>query len=70
MSCVRSCYFMLLTGALLYVALNPGHKHRCGGSALAQCFSQIGDCSPDMDDPELFVNGFKVTQALVKSELA
>ena len=54
-----------VTGALLYVALSSG-KNRCGGSAFAQCFSQIGDCVPDLDNAELFVNGFKVTQALLK----
>lgn len=38
-------------GALLWVALNPG-RHRLGGSALAQVYSQIGDLCPDLDDPK------------------
>ncbi|XP_014667917.1 PREDICTED: LOW QUALITY PROTEIN: phosphoribosylformylglycinamidine synthase-like [Priapulus caudatus] len=39
--------------------------NRLGGSALAQCYGQIGDESPDMDLPEEFAQAFKATQALI-----
>ncbi|XP_076009311.1 phosphoribosylformylglycinamidine synthase [Genypterus blacodes] len=51
-------------GVLLWVPLNPGH-HRLGGSALAQCYSQLGDCSPDLDHPDLLTACFNTTQTLV-----
>ncbi|KAM9305327.1 phosphoribosylformylglycinamidine synthase [Gastrophryne carolinensis] len=52
-------------GALLYVPLSPG-RHRLGGSALAQCYSQLGEEPPDMDDPQTLVSCFRVTQRLLK----
>lgn len=52
-------------GALLWVALNPG-RHRLGGSALAQVYSQIGDSCPDLDDPKTLTAAFRVTQELLK----
>ncbi|XP_075687052.1 phosphoribosylformylglycinamidine synthase isoform X2 [Rhinoderma darwinii] len=52
-------------GVLLYVPLNPT-KHRLGGSALAQCYSQLGQRPPDLDDPQTLVSCFKVTQQLLK----
>ncbi|ETE69596.1 Phosphoribosylformylglycinamidine synthase, partial [Ophiophagus hannah] len=55
-------------GALLHVAVNPD-KHRLGGSALAQCFSQLGDASPDLDDPSTLVSCFRVTQDLLRDSL-
>ncbi|XP_032832973.1 phosphoribosylformylglycinamidine synthase [Petromyzon marinus] len=51
-------------GVLLHVSLGPA-RHRLGGSALAQCYGQIGDSSPDMDSPETVVAGFNVTQELL-----
>ncbi|XP_029939692.1 phosphoribosylformylglycinamidine synthase [Salarias fasciatus] len=51
-------------GVLLWVPLSPGH-HRLGGSALAQCYSQLGDCVPDLDRPELLVSCFNATQELI-----
>ncbi len=39
-------------GKLLFIDLARG-KNRLGGSALAQVFGQVGDESPDIDDPEL-----------------
>ena len=42
---------------------------RLGGSALAQCYGQIGDESPDLDDPDLFSKAFNVTQQLIKGEI-
>ncbi|XP_029002909.1 phosphoribosylformylglycinamidine synthase isoform X2 [Betta splendens] len=55
-------------GMLLWVALSPGH-HRLGGSALAQCYSQLGDSSPDLDQPELLTACFNTTQMLLQERL-
>lgn len=52
-------------GTLLHVAINPD-RHRLGGSALAQCFSQLGDLSPDLDSPSTLVSCFQVTQGLLR----
>ncbi|CAH1268464.1 PFAS [Branchiostoma lanceolatum] len=52
-------------GALLYVDMSGG-KHRLGGTALAQCYSQLGDQSPDMDEPQRLVQGFNTTQKLIE----
>ena len=38
---------------------------RLGGSALAQVYGQIGDSSPDLDDPMLFSRAFAAVQQLV-----
>lgn len=54
----------MFSGSLLYVPLSPVH-HRLGGSALAQCYGQIGDESPDLEDAALFTQAFKVTQQLI-----
>ncbi|XP_022451409.1 phosphoribosylformylglycinamidine synthase isoform X1 [Delphinapterus leucas] len=55
-------------GHLLYVPLSPG-RHRLGGTALAQCFSQLGEQPPDLDLPENLVRAFGVTQGLLKDRL-
>uniref|UniRef100_A0A3Q2WZ45 Phosphoribosylformylglycinamidine synthase n=1 Tax=Haplochromis burtoni TaxID=8153 RepID=A0A3Q2WZ45_HAPBU len=55
-------------GVLLWVPLSPG-RHRLGGSALAQCYSQLGDCSPDLDQPELLTACFNTTQKLIHDRL-
>uniref|UniRef100_A0A2K5E6T0 phosphoribosylformylglycinamidine synthase n=1 Tax=Aotus nancymaae TaxID=37293 RepID=A0A2K5E6T0_AOTNA len=47
-------------GHLLYVPLSPG-RHRLGGTALAQCFSQLGEHPPDLDLPENLVCAFRCT---------
>ncbi|XP_006863468.1 PREDICTED: phosphoribosylformylglycinamidine synthase [Chrysochloris asiatica] len=52
-------------GRLLYVPLSPG-QHRLGATALAQCFSQLGEQPPDLDIPENLVRAFSVTQRLLK----
>lgn len=39
-------------GTIIYVRLSDKH-YRLGGSALAQVFNQIGDVSPDLDQPEV-----------------
>ncbi|KAJ6652382.1 hypothetical protein lerEdw1_011612 [Lerista edwardsae] len=53
-------------GTLLHVAINPD-RHRLGGSALAQCFSQLGDLSPDLDNPGTLASCFQVTQGLLQA---
>ncbi|XP_051788441.1 phosphoribosylformylglycinamidine synthase isoform X1 [Erpetoichthys calabaricus] len=56
------------TGVLLFVPLTPG-QHRLGGSALAQCFSQLGDQTPDLDHPDKLVSCFEVTQRHIQASL-
>ncbi|PIK44321.1 hypothetical protein BSL78_18828 [Apostichopus japonicus] len=55
-------------GSLLYVDLSGG-KSRVGGSALAQCYKQLGDSVADLDDPALLVTAFNITQDLLKERL-
>jgi phosphoribosylformylglycinamidine synthase len=49
---------------LIYIDLGKG-KNRLGGSALAHCYKQTGDESPDVDDPELLKNAFNAIQDLI-----
>ena len=53
---------------LLFIDLGMG-KNRMGGSALAQCYSQIGDESPDVDDPGLLKRSFNAIQDLISEDL-
>jgi len=53
---------------LLYIDL-AGNRNRLGGSALAQVFGQVGDTSPDLDDPALLTRTFNAVQQLVSDEL-
>jgi len=46
-----------------------GGVNRLGGSALAQCFGQIGDESPDVEDAGLFKNAFNVVQRFIGEDL-
>ncbi|MED6236528.1 hypothetical protein ATANTOWER_010571, partial [Ataeniobius toweri] len=55
-------------GVLLWVPVSPG-CHRLGGSALAQCYSQLGDSSPDLDQPEFLSTCFNTTQKLIEDHL-
>ncbi|XP_056132560.1 phosphoribosylformylglycinamidine synthase [Lampris incognitus] len=55
-------------GVLLWVPISPGH-HRLGGSALAQCYNQLGDQSPDLDQPKLLTACFNTTQTLLHDRL-
>jgi len=48
---------------LILIDLGAG-KNRLGGSALAQVYAQLGDVSPDLDDPAKLRNFFSVIQAL------
>jgi phosphoribosylformylglycinamidine synthase len=55
-------------GLLIYVDLSGG-KSRLGGTALAQCYKQLGNVVPDLDDPSVLVNAFNTTQALISGSL-
>jgi phosphoribosylformylglycinamidine synthase len=53
---------------LALLDLAPG-RHRLGGSALAQALGQIGDESPDIDDPSLLRRAFGAVQRLIDEGL-
>lgn len=61
--------FFTPLGVLLWVPVSPGH-HRLGGSALAQCYSQLGDVCPDLDRPEFLIACFTTTQKLIEGQSA
>ncbi len=45
------------------------HKARLGGSALAQVYGQVGDESPDVDDPKMLQRAFYAIQKLMSENL-
>src|SRR6185295_2697349 len=51
-------------GTLLLVDLGAG-KCRLGGSVLAQCYGQLGDEPPDLEDPVRLHRFFDAMQELV-----
>ncbi|KAG8190186.1 hypothetical protein JTE90_011910 [Oedothorax gibbosus] len=51
-------------GILVYVDLSNG-KARMGGTALAQCFNQLGAEPSDLDNPTLLKEAFNITQDLI-----
>lgn len=53
---------------LIFIDLSEG-KNRLGGSALTQCFKQVGDKSPDIDNPEILKNTFNALQLLIDKGL-
>ncbi len=53
---------------LLLLDLSGGHN-RLGGTALAQVHGQIGQDSPDMDDPALVKRSFQSVQELLRRQL-
>ncbi|MBZ0157286.1 MAG: phosphoribosylformylglycinamidine synthase [Alphaproteobacteria bacterium] len=55
-------------GRLLYIDLGNG-KSRMGGSALAQCYKQVGHESPDVESTHLLKDAFNAVQTLVEREL-
>lgn len=58
---------MQIRKTLLYrIVFQVSDRSRLGGSALAQCFGQLGSDVPDVDDAQLFVRAFNVTQMLIK----
>lgn len=55
---------------ILLMRMNAKGKNRLGGSALLQCYGQIGDISPDVDDPLLFKRSIEaVTEMISKGFL-
>jgi len=56
------------SGRLLWVDLGGG-RNRLGGSALAHAYEQVGDVSPDLDDPSLLARAFEAVQQLLEDEL-
>jgi phosphoribosylformylglycinamidine synthase len=54
--------------ALLFIDLGSGHN-RLGGSALAQTQKQLGNESPDMDDPSLIKQTFLAIQDSIAQDL-
>jgi phosphoribosylformylglycinamidine synthase len=55
-------------GRLLFVDLGCG-RHRLGGSALAQVYSQVGNETPDVDDADLLRRAFEVAQKLIARDV-
>jgi len=53
---------------LLFIDLGDG-RDRLGGSALAQVYGQVGDQSPDVDDPKLLKRAFRAVQGLIAQGL-
>ncbi len=53
---------------ILFIDLGNG-QNRLGGSALAQVFGQVGDVSPDLDDPRLLTRAFHALQRFVAEGL-
>lgn len=53
---------------LLLLDLGAGNN-RLGGSALAQVYNQIGNSSPDLDDPATFLGFFNAVQELLHAGL-
>ena len=51
-------------GVILYVDLGAD-KHRLGGSALAHVYGQLGDASPDVDDPSVLKRALEALQACI-----
>ena len=53
---------------LLYSDLGEG-RYRTGGSALAHVYKQVGDESPDVNNPQLLKRAFNVVQKLISDDL-
>ncbi|RJQ17922.1 MAG: phosphoribosylformylglycinamidine synthase [Nitrospiraceae bacterium] len=53
---------------LIFIDLGKG-KNRPGGSALAQVYNQIGNESPDVDDPKLLRYAFNAVQTLIEKDM-
>ena len=56
-------------GDVLYLLDLSGGKNRLGGSALAQCYGQIGNEVPDIEDGNLLLRTFQAVQELVSQEI-
>jgi phosphoribosylformylglycinamidine synthase len=56
------------TSQLIFIDIAKG-KTRLGGSALAQVYGQVGDESPDVDDPQRLKRTFNAIQQLISENL-
>lgn len=54
------------SGSTLFLVDLSRGESRLGGSALAQCYGQIGSIVPDLDHPELLKLAFNATQKLIQ----
>jgi len=52
---------------LIFVDLSSGQR-RIGSSALVQCYGQLGNSAPDLDDPSMLKKAFISIQKLIKSK--
>ena len=57
------------TGSTLFLLDLGEGKNRMGASCFAQCFDQVGDTAPDLDNPELFKQFFACIQSLIAKDL-
>ena len=53
---------------LILIDLGAG-KNRLGGSALTQVYNQLGDTSPDLDDPKRLKTFFRSIQLLIEANM-
>eukprot|EP00455_Lapot_gusevi_P028043 TRINITY_DN297_c0_g1_i4.p1 TRINITY_DN297_c0_g1~~TRINITY_DN297_c0_g1_i4.p1 ORF type:complete len:553 (-),score=235.45 TRINITY_DN297_c0_g1_i4:214-1872(-) len=58
-----------LGGGSTLVWIPLSQNARLGGSALAQCYEQIGDQCPDVDDVDLLIRAFNTVQGLIERRL-
>ncbi len=58
-----------LPGRSRLIFIDMGKGSRTGGSALAQCYGQAGNESPDVDDVALLKNGFSAIQEFIDKGL-
>jgi len=53
---------------LIYIDIGKG-KYRMGGTALAHVYGQLGDKSPDLEDPQLLKRTFHLIQKFIADDL-
>ena len=53
---------------LIFIDMGSG-RSRTGGSALAQCYGQVGNETPDVDDVAILKNGFSAIQECIDKGL-
>jgi phosphoribosylformylglycinamidine synthase len=53
---------------IFYIDLSYG-KRRLGGTAIAQCFGQLGEESPDLENPQLLKKVFNIIQSFIDKNL-
>ncbi len=56
------------SSSLMLIDLS-GSKSRTGGSALAQVYNQVGNQSPNVDDPQILKSGFEAVQRMIADDL-